>query len=59
MSFAIGSWAGRRPGLGGDVTVTGATGGATAAGGRSCCLVSPPEGGHVASLMQPGQDVLH
>jgi hypothetical protein len=31
-----GSWGGRRPSLGGDLTVRGATDGATAAGGRSC-----------------------
>jgi hypothetical protein len=31
---AVGSWGGRRPGLGGDVTGTGATDGVTAAGGR-------------------------
>jgi len=33
---AIGSWGGRRLSLGDEVTVTGATGGAAAAGGRSC-----------------------
>ncbi|MGH8065933.1 MAG: hypothetical protein ACRERE_12035 [Candidatus Entotheonellia bacterium] len=33
---AIGSWGGRRLSLGGEVTVTGATGGAAASGGRSC-----------------------
>ena len=33
MRCAVGSWGGRRPGLGGDVTGTGATSGATAAGG--------------------------
>ena len=33
MSFAIGSWGSRCPSLGSDVTVTGATDGATAAGG--------------------------
>jgi hypothetical protein len=31
-----GSWSGRRLSLGGEVTVTGATNGATGAGGRSC-----------------------
>ena len=35
-----GSWGGRRPSLGGDLTARGATNGATAAGGRSCCLCS-------------------
>jgi len=41
-SCAIGSWGRRRPSLGGDVTVMGATDGATAAGGRPCWLVCPP-----------------
>ncbi len=38
---AIGSWGGRRPSLGGYVTVTRATDGASAAGGRSCRLSTP------------------
>jgi hypothetical protein len=37
---AVGSWGGQRPGLAPYVTGTGATDGATAAGGRSCCLSS-------------------
>jgi hypothetical protein len=36
----IGSWGGRCPSLAPYVTGTGAMDGATAAGGRSCCLFS-------------------
>src|SRR5437016_5378969 len=34
---AIGSWGGRRRSRGGEVTVTGATGGAAATAGCACC----------------------
>ncbi|HYS94029.1 MAG TPA: hypothetical protein VEL48_11385 [Candidatus Acidoferrales bacterium] len=40
MPLPSGSWRGRRLSLGGWLTLTGATGGATGAGGRSCCLRS-------------------
>ena len=40
MRCGIGSWAGRCLSLAPYVTLTGPTDGATAAGGRSCCLPS-------------------
>src|SRR5712692_8466965 len=59
---AYGSWGGQRPSLGPYVTLTGTKDGATASGGRSCCLSSsscndvlqhlPPDGGDVAGLQE-------
>ncbi len=39
-SWAYGSWGGQRPSLAPYVTLTGPKDGATATGGRSCCLSS-------------------
>jgi hypothetical protein len=48
----IGSWGGRRPSLGGYVTVTGATGRATAGGGRSCRLSSRDRSPEIADPLR-------